>query len=94
LIENREDMWSELLSREAGGPTIASARADLSKVTSAACSPPPTGAGQGLHTRGNFEGCCPLFIQDKWLEVHGGSHWAPFYYDYGRKLQLDFFDHF
>jgi len=26
--------------------------------------------------------------------VHGGSHWAPFYTDYGVKLQKRFFDHF
>jgi len=32
--------------------------------------------------------------RQKWLEVHGGSHWAPFYTDYGVKLQKRFFDHF
>ena len=26
--------------------------------------------------------------------MHGGSHWAPFYTDYGVKLQKRFFDHF
>jgi predicted acyl esterase len=26
--------------------------------------------------------------------VHGGSHWAPFYTDYGVRLQKRFFDHF
>jgi predicted acyl esterase len=31
---------------------------------------------------------------EKWLEVHGGSHWAPFYTDYGVALQKRFFDHF
>jgi hypothetical protein len=30
----------------------------------------------------------------KWLEVHGGSHWAPFYTDYGVALQKRFFDFF
>ena len=29
----------------------------------------------------------------KWLELHGGSHWAPFYTD-TRKAQKRFFDHF
>src|SRR5205085_7844069 len=32
--------------------------------------------------------------KDKWLEVHGGSHWAPFYTDYGVALQKRFFDYF
>jgi predicted acyl esterase len=50
--------------------------------------------GQGLHTRGNFEGYCGAASAQKWLEVHGGSHWAPFYTDYGVDLQRRFFDHF
>ena len=30
----------------------------------------------------------------KWLEMHGGTHWAGFYTDYGVALQKRFFDHF
>jgi predicted acyl esterase len=30
----------------------------------------------------------------KWLECHGLEHWTHYYTDYGRKLQLEFFDHF
>jgi len=26
--------------------------------------------------------------------MHGGSHWAPFYTDYGVRLQKRFFDYF
>jgi predicted acyl esterase len=50
--------------------------------------------GQGLHTRGNFEGFAGAASRQKWLEVHGGSHWAPFYTNYGVKLQKRFFDYF
>jgi predicted acyl esterase len=50
--------------------------------------------GQGLHPRGNFEGFMRAASKDKWLEAHGGSHWAPFYTDYGVKLQKRFFDFF
>ena len=32
--------------------------------------------------------------KDKWLEAHGIEHWTHFYTDYGRELQLRFFDHF
>jgi predicted acyl esterase len=50
--------------------------------------------GQGLHTRGNFEGFLRAASAQKWLEVHGIEHWTHYYTDYGRTLQLRFFDHF
>ena len=50
--------------------------------------------GQGLHPRGNFEGFVRAASKDKWLEAHGIEHWTHFYTDYGRKLQLRFFNHF
>ena len=49
--------------------------------------------GQGLHPRGNFEGFSRAASRRKWLEVHGIEHWTHFYTDYGRELQLRFFDH-
>src|SRR5262249_29405130 len=50
--------------------------------------------GQALHPRGNFEGFVRAASKQKWLEVHGIEHWTHFYTDYGRELQLRFFDHF
>ena len=50
--------------------------------------------GQGLHPRGNFEGYVRAASKQKWLEAHGIEHWTHFYTDYGRHLQLRFFDHF
>ncbi len=50
--------------------------------------------GQGLHPRGNFEGFVRAASRQKWLEVHGLEHWTHFYTDYGRELQLAFFDRF
>jgi predicted acyl esterase len=50
--------------------------------------------GQGLHPRGNFEAFVRAASPNKWLEVHGIEHWTHFYTDYGRELQLRFFDHF
>jgi predicted acyl esterase len=50
--------------------------------------------GQGLHPRGNFEGFVRAASKQKWLEAHGLEHWTHFYTDYGRQLQLEFFDHF
>jgi predicted acyl esterase len=50
--------------------------------------------GQPLHPRGNFEGFVRAASKNKWLEAHGIEHWTHFYTDYGRHLQLRFFDHF
>jgi len=93
LEKNRENMWAEILSRPLDGPYYRERTADLSRVTVPLLSAANWG-GQGLHTRGNFEGFMGAASRQKWLEVHGGSHWAPFYTDYGVKLQKRFFDHF
>jgi len=93
LAANREDMWAELLLRPQDGPYYRERTADLSRVTVPLLSAANWG-GQGLHPRGNFEGYARAASKQKWLEVHGGSHWAPFYTDYGVDLQKRFFDHF
>ncbi|MEY4645482.1 MAG: hypothetical protein RLZZ596_2313 [Pseudomonadota bacterium] len=48
--------------------------------------------GHGLHNRGNVEGFVRSGSKHKWLEMHGGAHWAGFYTDYGVDLQKRFFD--
>ena len=93
LVKNREDLWANVLARELDGPYYHERTGDLSKVTVPLLSAANWG-GQGLHPRGNFEGYTRAASKDKWLEVHGGSHWAPFYTDYGVKLQKRFFDYF
>ena len=50
--------------------------------------------GQGLHTRGNFEGFVHAASKEKWLEAHGGAHWESFYTRDGERLQKRFFGHF
>jgi predicted acyl esterase len=50
--------------------------------------------GQGLHTRGNFEGFMRAASREKWLEAHGGAHWENFYTRDGERLQRRFFGHF
>jgi len=93
LAANREDMWHELLSREMEDDYYRERTPDLAKVMVPLLSAANWG-GQGLHTRGNFEGFMRAASRDKWLEVHGGSHWAPFYTNYGVRLQKKFFGHF
>jgi uncharacterized protein len=93
LRKNRADMWSNVLARPLVDDYYRERTADLSKVTVPLLSAANWG-GQGLHTRGNFEGYSRAASKQKWLEVHGDSHWAPFYTDYGVALQKRFFDHF
>ena len=50
--------------------------------------------GMGLHTRGNFEGWLRAGSKQKWLEVHGDTHFTHFYSKYGEALQKRFFGHF
>jgi predicted acyl esterase len=50
--------------------------------------------GMGLHTRGNFEGWARAGSKQKWLEVHGDTHFTHFYSNYGEALQKRFFGHF
>jgi len=94
LKRNRSDMWADVLARPLANDDYYRQRiADLSKVTVPVLSAANWG-GQGLHPRGNFEGYTRAASKRKWLEVHGGSHWAPFYTDYGVGLQKRFFDYF
>lgn len=50
--------------------------------------------GMGLHPRGNFEGYLRAGSKQKWLEVHGDTHFTHFYSRYGEALQRRFFGHF
>jgi predicted acyl esterase len=93
LAENREDMWNAFLSRELIDDYYRERSPDPSKIEVPLLSAANWG-GQGLHTRGNFEGFTRSKSDKKWLEVHGRSHWAPFYTDYGVALQKKFFGYF
>jgi len=93
LIKNRTDMWEGVLKYPLAGPYYQERTGDLSKVRVPLLSAANWG-GQGLHPRGNFEGYMRAASKQKWLEAHGGSHWAPFYTDYGVRLQKRFFDFF
>jgi predicted acyl esterase len=93
LAKNRADMWAGVLEHPLCNGYYRERTGDLSKVTAPLLSAANWG-GQGLHPRGNFEGYMRAASRERWLEVHGGSHWAPFYTDYGVELQKRFFDYF
>ena len=50
--------------------------------------------GQGNHLRGNTEGFFRAASKQKWLEIHGDTHWGEFYSEYGIALQKRFLGHF
>ncbi len=93
LAANRRDISTELSERRFDDDFYKSRTPILEDIEIPLLSAANWG-GHGLHTRGNFEGYLRAGSRQKWLEVHGGAHWAGFYTDYGVDLQRRFFDHF
>jgi len=93
LAANRSDFGDEILAHPLDDEYHRSRSPQWDKITVPLLSAANWG-GQGLHPRGNFEGFTRAASKEKWLEVHCIEHWTHFYTDYGRNLQLRFFDHF
>jgi predicted acyl esterase len=93
LQQNRCDFGDEILAHPLDDDYHKARSPQWDKVTAPFLSAANWG-GQGLHPRGNFEGFVRAAAKEKWLEAHGIEHWTHFYTDYGRKLQLRFFNHF
>ncbi|RMX03626.1 CocE/NonD family hydrolase [Corticibacter populi] len=51
-------------------------------------------SGAGLHLRGNLEAYQQIAAQQKWLRVHTGDHFSPFYAPQSFAVQKAFFDRF
>jgi predicted acyl esterase len=93
LAKNRSDFGTEICKHPLDDDYHKARSPIWEKVTTPMLSAANWG-GQPLHPRGNFEGFVRAASKHKWLEAHGIEHWTHFYTDYGRKLQLKFFDHF
>ena len=93
LAKNCVNVFEELKKHPLDDEWHRSRSADLSKVTLPLLTCANWG-GQGIHPRGNFNGFTQTPSKQKWLEVHGDSHWSLFYSGYGLALQRRFFDHF
>jgi uncharacterized protein len=93
LAKNRSDFGTEILAHPLDDDYHKARSPIWSKVKTPFLSAANWG-GQGLHPRGNFEGFVRAAAKQKWLEAHGIEHWTHFYTDYGRDLQLRFFDYF
>jgi predicted acyl esterase len=93
LTKNRSDFGAEIIAHPLDDAYHHARSPNWAKVKVPFLSAANWG-GQGLHQRGNFEGFVRAASKQKWLEVHGIEHWTHFYTDYGRALQLRFFDYF
>jgi len=93
LAKNCVNVFEDLKKHPLEDEWHRSRSADLSKVTLPLLTCANWG-GQGIHPRGNFNGFTQTPSKQKWLEVHGDSHWSLFYSAYGLALQKRFFDHF
>ena len=93
LKKHRGDPYPNLLAHPLCDDWFKERSADLAKITVPFLSCANWG-GQGIHPRGNFNGFMHAASTQKWLEVHGESHWSLFSSGYGLALQKRFFDHF
>ena len=93
LEANRVDPMSEARARPLVDDYYRERSADFSKVTVPLLSAANWG-GVGMHPRGNFEAFTQAASPQKWLEVHGDTHFGPFYREAGMTLQKRFLGHF
>jgi uncharacterized protein len=93
LGANREDLGKSALEHPLDDDYWKARMPDWSKVTLPFLSASNWG-GQGLHPRGNAEAFTQAASENKWFESHGIEHWTEFYTDYGREIQLKFFNYF
>jgi predicted acyl esterase len=93
LRKNRADIAGDALRHEMLDEHYHSRIPDYEAIETALLSASNWG-GQGLHPRGNFEGYLRAGTKNKWLEVHGDTHFTHFYSPYGDALQRKFFGHF
>lgn len=93
LAANRIDPAKEIISRPLTGEYYAERTPDMSKITVPLLSAGNWG-GAGGHLRGNIEGYLHAASTRKWLQMHGDTHFSPFYTDRGIALQKQFLGHF
>jgi len=93
LARNRVDISEEILENEFDGEVYRARSGSFEDIEAPMLSSGNWG-GQGLHLRGNVEAFVNASSPQKWLELHGGNHWAGFYGNEGVEMQRRFFDYF
>ena len=93
LARSRRDMYEQMLDQPLDNAWWRGRSPDPTRITMPFLSAANWG-GMGIHPRGNFSGFTDSPAPQKWLEVHGDTHWSLFSAGYGLDLQKRFFDHF
>jgi predicted acyl esterase len=93
LAANRVDPGEDIRTRPLVDDYYRARTAELSRITVPLLSAGNWG-GEGGHLRGNIEGYLAVSSSQKWLQLHGSTHFSPFYSDEGVRLQKQFFGHF
>jgi uncharacterized protein len=93
LAKNRADTPGEAKRRRLRDDYHTARTAEFENIEAPLLSAANWG-GMGLHPRGNFEGWLRAGSKQKWLEVHGDTHFTHFYSSYGEALQKRFFGYF
>ncbi len=93
LAKNATDPAGEALRRPLIDDYYQSRMVDFARIEAPLLSAANWG-GQGLHPRGNYEGFLAAGSKQKWLEVHGDTHFTHFYSDYGIGVQKRFLGRF
>lgn len=90
-VAGNADFPAELRAHEFVDEYYRERAADLSKITVPVLSA-GNWSGYALHLRGNIEGYLDAGSAHKWLEVHSGNHFTPFYSEQSRLYQKRFLD--
>jgi predicted acyl esterase len=93
LAANRANTADEVLNRHFEDEFHLDRTPKFDKITAPLLSSGNWG-GVGLHTRGNIEGYVKATSTQKWLEMHGDTHFSHFYTNYGIALQKKFLGYF
>src|SRR5579884_1972694 len=92
LAANRTNFIGDMKMHTLDDPYYRQRMPDTSRITVPLLSVGNWG-GFGNHLRGNIEGYVNAASMHKWLRIHVGTHFTPFYSEEGRALQERFFDY-
>lgn len=93
LAANRVNFFEQFEAHPFDDEWYRERNADLAKISVPVLSAGNWG-GLGLHLRGNVEGFAGAGSKQKWLELHGGTHYESFYKPQWVKMQRQYFDHY
>lgn len=93
LADSRTSLLNDVLAHPFDGEYYAQRSGNPARITVPTLSV-GNWAGAGLHLRGNIEGFTRAATPDKWLRMHTGDHFSPFYRESSFAMQKAFLDRF